>query len=238
MIAIADIEKFARRASGAWSRCRHRSSASPSASSSPCSARRLRQVHAANMVAGFERRRGGTVRVAGEDRAPRRAARGVPGAGAVPVAPSGQRRVRSEDAPAAAAEYAHAAQIHRAGRPARLRGHLPGQLSGGMHQRVGIARVLIMDPQVLLMDEPFGSLDAQTRSQMQELLLDLGAAPPDRGVHHARHRGGGAARRLGLVMTARPGRIKKSIPVPMPRPRASSSTCRRSSTRCAAKSWS
>ncbi|HEX5612976.1 MAG TPA: ABC transporter ATP-binding protein [Burkholderiales bacterium] len=98
--------------------------------------------------------------------------------------------------------------------------HYPYQLSGGMRQRVQIARVLIASPDVILMDEPFGSLDAQTRIIMHEVLLRLWAEyqPTIFFITHDVEE----ALILGdhvYVMSRRPGRLKAKIQVPFPRPR-------------------
>ena len=96
----------------------------------------------------------------------------------------------------------------------------PDELSGGMRQRVAVARALAMRPKVLLMDEPFAALDVQTRARMQDFLLDVWR---DSGasvlfVTHHIDEAVALADRV-VVFTARPGRIKTIFPIALPRPR-------------------
>jgi NitT/TauT family transport system ATP-binding protein len=96
----------------------------------------------------------------------------------------------------------------------------PDELSGGMRQRVAVARALAMRPKVLLMDEPFAALDVQTRARMQDFLLDVWR-DSDASVLFVTHHIDEAvalADRV-VVFTARPGRIKTIVPIDLPRPR-------------------
>ena len=101
-----------------------------------------------------------------------------------------------------------------------FKSYLPREISGGMKQRVALARVLILQPEVLLMDEPFASLDAQTREEMQNLLLTLWQELSHTilFVTHDVNEAVVLADRI-LLMDKNPGRIREEIVVDFPRPR-------------------
>src|SRR5712691_3840648 len=98
--------------------------------------------------------------------------------------------------------------------------HYPHELSGGMQQRVGIARALALDPQALLLDEPFGALDAITREQLQREISEILMASPKTVVFitHNMDEALFFSDRI-LVMGTRPGRIIEEARVELPRPR-------------------
>jgi len=98
----------------------------------------------------------------------------------------------------------------------------PGQLSGGMRQRASIARTLIYHPRLILMDEPFGALDAQAKGRIQEMFLSIWeeTRPSVIFVTHDLAESIYLAERV-VVLSGRPGRVKTEIPIDMPRPRTS-----------------
>ena len=112
-----------------------------------------------------------------------------------------------------------AALIERVGL-AGFEDHYPYERSGGMRQRANIIRTLVYDPEVILMDEPFGPLDAQTRLLLQDQLLKLwdGARKTIVFITHDLGEAVALADRV-VVMTARPGTVKRICPVPLERPR-------------------
>jgi NitT/TauT family transport system ATP-binding protein len=102
----------------------------------------------------------------------------------------------------------------------QFRDSFPAELSGGMRQRVAVARALALDPVLLLMDEPFGALDAQTRNMLQQELLEIweGTKKTVIFITHSVDEAVFLSDRI-IVLTPRPGRICRIFPINLPRPR-------------------
>jgi NitT/TauT family transport system ATP-binding protein len=124
------------------------------------------------------------------------------------------RRLSKEERERTARDY-----LKRVGL-ADFENHYPHELSGGMQQRAGLARALAVNPSILLMDEPFGAVDAQTRQLLQEELLDLWQRERKTVVFitHSMDEAVYLSDRV-VVMTPRPGRVAETLDVPLPRPR-------------------
>jgi len=123
-------------------------------------------------------------------------------------------RVAKEERTAVARDY-----LKRVGLE-EFENHYPHELSGGMQQRAGLARALAVNPMILLMDEPFGSVDAQTRQLLQEELLQLWQRERKTVIFitHSMDEAVYLSDRV-VIMTPRPGQVAEILDVPLPRPR-------------------
>ena len=126
------------------------------------------------------------------------------------------RRLSRDDQERLASHFLNEVNLHG------FHHHYPKQLSGGMRQRVAIARALANEPRILLLDEPFGALDAQTREVMQDLVLNIRARQAMTGlfITHDIDEAVYLADRI-FVMTAHPGHFKAEIGVPFGKSRTS-----------------
>ena len=181
-----------------------------------------------NMIAGFDHPTTGTVSVGGQVVTRPGADRGVvfQQANLMPWLPVWENvafHLQMRGAPKAERREKAQRFIEMVG----LRGfenHFPSELSGGMNQRVGIARALLMNPEVILMDEPFGALDEQTKMDMHGELVRIWRESQStivfvtHGIDEALALGTHVA-----VMSARPGRIRELLPIDLERPRDSTS---------------
>ena len=173
------------------------------------------------LIAGLEERSGGSIQVGGTQVHGPGADRGMvfqsytlfPWLTVAQNVAYGPKRRGAAD-PAVVARYLEEVGL------AAFANHYPAQLSGGMKQRVAIARALANDPAVLLMDEPFGALDSQTRHAMQRLLLRVWDHTKKTVlfVTHDIEEAILLADRV-FVMSGRPGQIRKVLTVDFPRPR-------------------
>ncbi len=178
------------------------------------------------MVGGFEPVTAGTIAIDGPPMAGPRTSIGIMFQDFDPPAVEERARQRALPDPrvetAAQQAYRDAAQglLERVGLDG-FEHKKPHELSGGMRQRVAICRALVYDPELLLMDEPFSALDAITRDEMNELLLDLWQQYTKTAlfVTHSIREAVFLADRV-LVMTRRPATIVEDLPIPFARPRS------------------